>query len=63
MKATTNHYVVHATTTKRLTMAAVAGVGVEVGVGRSESLRLWGWRPAGQSCAFTREIRQGGVGG
>lgn len=21
----------------------------------------WGSRPAGQSCAFTREIRQGGV--
>lgn len=55
MKATTNHCVVHATTTRRLTMVAVAGVG------RSESLGVRGWRPAGQSCIFTREIRQGGV--
>lgn len=55
MKATTNHCVAHATTTRRLTMAAVAGVG------RSESLGVRGWRPAGQSCIFTREIRQGGV--
>jgi hypothetical protein len=59
MQATTNHSVARATTTKLHTMAVGAGVGV--GGGRVKSLELWGWRPAGQSCAYTREIRQGGV--
>lgn len=56
MRATTNRFVARATTTKLLMMA----VGVGARGGRSKSLGLWGWRPAGQSCAFTREIRQGG---
>lgn len=30
------------------------------GVG-AKKVFTWGARPAGQSCAFTREIRQGGV--
>ena len=55
MKRTTNHSVAGATTTRRLAMAAVAGVG------RSESLGLGANDRRGQSCAFTREIRQGGV--
>lgn len=55
MRATTNLFVVHATTTRLHTMA------VGVGGGRVKSLGLWGARPAGQSCTFTREIREGGV--
>lgn len=57
MQVTTNHSVARATTIRLHTMA----VGVGVRGGRSKSLGLWGWRPAGQSCAYTREIRQGGV--
>lgn len=57
MRATTSRFVARATTTKLLMMA----VGVGVGGGRVKSLALRGWRPAGYSCAFTREIRQGGV--
>lgn len=53
MQVTTNHSVAHATTIRRLTMAAV------VGVGRSESLALGDGERLGQSCAFTREIKQG----
>ena len=42
MKATTNHCVAHVTTTRRLMMAAVKGVG-------ANKVLAWGWRPAGQS--------------
>lgn len=56
MKATTNHSVAHATTTRLHMMAVATGKGVG-----AKKVFVWGWRPAGQSCAFTREIRQGGV--
>lgn len=57
MKATTNRFVAGATTTRLPTMAVGAGVG-------AKKVFVWGWRPAGYSCAFTREIRQGGgIGG
>lgn len=56
MKPTTNHYAHRATTTRQHTMAAV-------GVGGIKSLGLGGIDRRGQSCAFTREIRQGGVSG
>jgi len=53
MKQTTNHYALHATITRLLTMAVA-------GVGRSESLGLGGRDRRGQFCTRTREIRQGG---
>lgn len=60
MRATTNHSVAGATTTRLHMMAAEVGVGVGVGVG-AKKVFTWGARPAGQSCACTREIREGGV--
>jgi hypothetical protein len=62
MKATTNHSVAHATTTRLHMMAVAAGKGVVIGV-RLDKVFIGGCIPAGQSCAFTREIRQGGVSG
>lgn len=59
MRAITNHYAGGVITTKLHMMAVEVVVGV--GGGRVKSMALWGWRPAGQSCAFTREIREGGV--
>lgn len=56
MKATTNHYALAVTTTKRHTMAAVA-----TGVGRSESWGLGELDRRMQFCTRAREIRQGGV--
>jgi hypothetical protein len=53
MKPTTNHYAHRATTIRQHTMAAV-------GVGGLKSLGLGGIDRRGQSCALTREIRQGG---
>jgi hypothetical protein len=60
MKATTNHSVARATTTRLQTMAVATGKGVVRGIALDKVFPR-GWRPAGQSCAFTREIRQGGV--
>jgi hypothetical protein len=56
MQATTNHSVAHATTIRLHTMAVATGEGVG-----AKKVLTWGRRPAGQSCACTREIRQGGV--
>jgi len=56
MKATTNHYVARATTTRLHTMAVVN----EAGVGRSKSLGISHIDRRGQFCTRAREIRQGG---
>ncbi len=58
MRVTTNHYVDGVTTIRLLMMAVASAIGW-VGEGINK-VSHWEWRPCGQSCAFTREIRQGG---
>lgn len=43
-----------------ITRSIMSMVQSNKGVG-AKKVFVRGWRPAGQSCAFTREIRQGGV--